>query len=279
MRRIEIKKEMVDDIIKSYNLGKNLIQVGKIFNLKNHIIKRILKENGIKIRTKKYDVDENFFEKIDTEEKSYWLGFLYADGYIRKRNNKYGNLHLKLSSKDYVHVELFKKSLKSTNIIKNLNEFYLYKGEMKSSPSTIIRINSTKLVDDLINQGCIQNKTKLMNFPNRIPDKLIRHFIRGYFDGDGSIHFSKLKRFIFYICSSSMNFLKEIEKIFTSIGVTKTNFRKANDGRNLYILTVYRINDLKRIYSYFYNDTSNKFYLNRKKEIFNNIKNYEGKYN
>ena len=56
--------------------------------------------------SRKYNFDENFFDKIDTEEKAYWLGFIYADGAIFKRT-----LSIRLSTKDIHHLEKFKKIL------------------------------------------------------------------------------------------------------------------------------------------------------------------------
>ena len=54
-----------------------------------------------------------------------------------------------------------------------------------------IHLTSDKMFNDLIKQGCIPNKSLVLTFPNKyqVPENLINHFIRGYFDGDGSINY------------------------------------------------------------------------------------------
>ena len=57
-------------------------------------LSKFLEEAGIKTTKgnhyRKYFHNVNFFEKIDTEEKAYWLGFMFADGYIIDNSNRYG---------------------------------------------------------------------------------------------------------------------------------------------------------------------------------------------
>lgn len=53
---------------------------------------KILKDNNIKIisnveKLRKYEIDENYFDIIDSEHKAYTLGFLYADGYNNEKKN------------------------------------------------------------------------------------------------------------------------------------------------------------------------------------------------
>ena len=45
---------------------------------------------------------------------------------------------------------------------------------------------SNKLVSDIEKLGVIENKTLVLTFPE-LPTELVHHFIRGYFDGDGSV--------------------------------------------------------------------------------------------
>ena len=56
----------------------------------------------------KYKFQENFFEIIDTQEKAYWLGFLFADGNVYKKRNSY---YIKLSVCDKEVVERFKQDI------------------------------------------------------------------------------------------------------------------------------------------------------------------------
>ena len=114
------------------------------------------------------------FENIDTEEKAYWLGFLYADGSVGSKENK---IELGLSEKDLKHIEKFKNFMGISNKIS-------YRPETKSYR---ISFRSEKCKMDLINKGCVPKKSLVLTFPSeeQVPKHLIRHFVRGYFDGDG----------------------------------------------------------------------------------------------
>ena len=114
------------------------------------------------------------FEIIDTEEKAYWLGFLYADGSIGSKEDK---IELGLAEKDLKHIEKFRDFMNISNKIS-------YREKTKSYRMSF---RSAKCKQDLINKGCIPKKSLILDFPNenQVPKHLIRHFIRGYFDGDG----------------------------------------------------------------------------------------------
>lgn len=181
-----------EHIINDYQNGKSLRQIAKEYHVSRNRISKILKENNIEIRysnltSKRYFCNENFFEKIDNEEKAYWLGFIYADGFITtKRKHGSQSLGITLSIKDIDHLEKFKKSINSTHKINT----YLYHGfEKEGYPATKcsrILIPSQKIVNDLKKHGVVENKTKILIFP-KIKNDLLNHFLRGYLDGDGSL--------------------------------------------------------------------------------------------
>lgn len=124
---------------------------------------------------RKYEINENFFENIDTEEKAYWLGFIYADGCVTK-DHKY--LIIELSGVDINHLKLFQSSIQSNHQIK-----------IKKNNIVRLSICNKKLVFDLIKLGCVPAKSLILQFPNeeQVPKHLLHHFIRGYFDGDGCL--------------------------------------------------------------------------------------------
>lgn len=114
------------------------------------------------------------FHTIDTEEKAYWLGFLYADGSVGSKEDK---VELGLAEKDYHHLEKFKDFIGLPNKI----------SYRESTKSYRYSFRSKSCKQDLINQGCVPKKSLILKFPTKeqVPRELIRHFIRGYFDGDG----------------------------------------------------------------------------------------------
>src|SRR5690606_11965662 len=119
---------------------------------------------------RKYNVNDDFFDLIDTEEKAYWLGFLSADGCITRGNI----LKVRLAKYDENHLSKFLKSLKSDNKI------------YRDKNSVEIQISSQKLCDDLTRIGITRNKSLTIK-PINLPTEIYRHYWRGIFDGDGSI--------------------------------------------------------------------------------------------
>lgn len=143
----------------------------------------IEKPYNTKIR---YYCNYDFFEKIDSEEKAYWLGFLYADGCIVE--NKGVNLLLAGYEKD--HLEKYKKSLESDHPIEERYDTIRDKNRPERIQHNVkVRINSLKIVKDLADKGCLPRKSLTLEFPTKeqVPNDLIHHFVRGFFDGDGSV--------------------------------------------------------------------------------------------
>ena len=189
-KEIDIDKNIQKEIIEMYS-KQNIsgIQISKKVNLSIYTIYKILKNNNIHIRNDKeknliYKVNENYFEKIDSEHKAYWLGFIYADGYITSKQ-KYGsqNFGITLSSKDRLHLMKLNIDLQSTYPIND----YCYNTSYKENTSySRLLICNQKIVNDLIIHGCFEHKTNILQAP-KIDEELIPHFIRGYLDGDGCI--------------------------------------------------------------------------------------------
>lgn len=199
---------------------------------------------------RKYTLNEEFFDELN-EKSAYWLGFLYADGYVRKR--KSSELRLKLKEDDKSHIEKFNNDLGSNSPIK-------YYSDGKSN-SCYVSINSNKLVSKLFELGCVQNKTQEIRLPN-IPNEFINHFIRGYFDGDGSIY--KVKKlpnsYKITICSNN-EFVNDIYNFFKFGSIVKY------ENYGLWIIS--KIDDIKyfRDFIYKYKET----FLERKFIIFESI--------
>ena len=127
---------------------------------------------------RKYKVNENYFENINSHEKAYILGFIYADGY-----NGEDTLELaqNIEREDVlVHI---KTALETDQEIK----YYVpNKGTLN--------IYSKKICSDLVNLGAIRNKSLVLQFPTFLPEELMCSFILGYFDGDGCVWDGKRKK-------------------------------------------------------------------------------------
>lgn len=247
-------------------------QIGRMCNVSGDTIEYWRKkfnipksENGKQVN-RKLKLDENYFKTIDTEEKAYWLGFIMADGCISRteKNGPYNRFEFNLKSEDKEHLEKFQKDLQSNYKIKEMEKIN-YKRNF-SSMICNLRINSRKLVDSLIENEIYPNKTGKEVLPKTIPQELIRHFIRGYFDGDGSLTVNKS----FRICSSSFEILNSFNKYFKSIlNIEYKIYENKSCKVPFFVIDSNNKKHNKIILDHLYKDST--IYLNRKYERYLNM--------
>lgn len=263
--RIDIDNSLV---IQRYHELKNLKKVAKSFGVSLRPIKRILEENNFKLTNRRYEVNQDYFENIDTEEKAYWLGFLYADGCVRKTKSG-SQVVLKLSSKDEEHLNKFKSNIESQHkVVYYKNYTISRKGTQSFSDNCLIRINSNKLVGDLIKQGCTPKKTFTIEKPI-INEKFYKDFIRGYYDGDGNFFYSEKTKMsvVTIVCASEnfRNFLIEVISKIPGIG-------KLHEDKEKYTIKIVNIVGIINFLDYVYQNS--KVQLDRKKEYYEKYREY-----
>lgn len=215
-----------------------------------------------------YSIDETFFEKINTEEKAYWLGFLYADGSIVERLNrnktriKSLTLEVGLSDCDRTHLEKFKIAIGFGG---NIKSKYTTINDRRIKTARLVVYN-TKMCRDLISLGCTPRKSLTLKFPSRdiVPDEYIDDFIRGYFDGDGCVfhNHNNLSYVINFV--GTREFIEGMFEIVSKkININKTKVVKKG---NAYQVAWSGYSNFVNWGSYLY-EKSNVF-LDRKKEGF-----------
>lgn len=192
------------------------------------------------------------FETIDTEEKAYWLGFLYADGCV---GNKEAKIELGLAEKDLKHIEKFRDFI-------GINNKICYR---ETSKSYRYSFRSQSCKEDLIKQGCVPKKSLILTFPTpeQVPEHLIRHFLRGYFDGDG--HFTNTEKCFEAGYIGTYDFITESLKHLPDSIVRKDLTIKnvhREDGAKSYAF--YSYSDVKNFLDFLYKDST--VYLDRKYE-------------
>jgi len=133
---------------------------------------------------RKHNFNEDFFENITTEKQAYWLGFICADGYINARGNTVG---ITLDIKDEGHLIKFLKDLDSNQLSLKYDKESFNKN-YRETDKALLRLYSRKMHSDLMKLGLTNKKsTDLKPLNLDLPEELINHFIRGYFDGDGCV--------------------------------------------------------------------------------------------
>ena len=148
---------------------------------------------------RRYQVNDHYFDKIDTEHKAYWLGFMLADGFLSNSNHSTEIFGITLKADDRYILEAFKEDLNSTYPIHEYEEYHDWgKGEIKTTVSRIL-IKSSQIFKQLSAMGFSVDKSHTAIFPwEYIPENFINHVVRGYFDGDGSLSKSGDKKWHTY---------------------------------------------------------------------------------
>ena len=226
---------------------------------------------------KKYYVNENAFSGDINEEKAYWIGFLAADGCVGKDKR----LQLKLKKGDCNHIEKFKNFLEYNGIIEHrisqLGKNIRKNGLKKYYEVSLLRVSNKNIWKDLEQYGIVNNKSLSLEFPLNIPENMLRHYIRGYIDGDGcwSSDHRKCPTVTMTIVSTK-NFLFSINEIFLKYNLVK-QFNKIKQPSKIYALAFGGNKQVKKIAEWLYCESS--IYLDRKKEylIDHNIIDNNGK--
>lgn len=234
-------------------------------------------------------INHKYFNNIDTEEKAYFLGLLYADGNISiPKDNRQITITLGLQEDDKDIVIKFCKEIAPTKNIKIHNPPSVSKNNWKKR--AVFKFSSNKIGNSLINLGCLQNKSHVgmsFNF-SKLDEKLHPHFIRGFFDGDGCLYVKKeknkytrkttniLKRNFtnklykkFILCSTSKSFLEQILKILQkNCNLTsKPQWKNKLRTEIVYFLSIEGQKDIIELQEYLYKNAT--VFMKRKFNKFN----------
>ena len=228
-----------------------------------------------------YEINHKYFEEINTENKAYLLGLLFADGCVQQpKGNRKMTLSITLQSEDRKVIDLLAKEICPNRIPKISFPPSIKNNGWKERIS--LTISSNIMCNDLINLGCKINKSlNGTDFP-AISSKLKNHFIRGYFDGNGGITVNEIKnrytrktsyiipnsfkvklRKRAYFCSTDKVFL---ENIFLELPDLLGKIQKRFQ-RSCFTYSIEHQKDIISLQSYLYKNAI--VFLNRKEKKFN----------
>jgi intein/homing endonuclease len=188
MRKTRPSVEIDEKVISLYLSGKDTYQTAEECCCSQTFVMNTLKRHNIPRRTTqsyttKYISNEKFFDIIDSEERAYVLGFLYADGnnYVKRRCHY--EISISLQARDKYILERFRELICPTITLE-----YIKRQREGWQDQYRLRINNKTISQQLEKLGCVQSKSLILTWPEWLVDiDLQRHFIRGYFDGDGSL--------------------------------------------------------------------------------------------
>lgn len=234
-KRIPLKQSLTKEILEDLYLvkGDSLEDIARQFNCTRQIIQIIMEKHGISRRKRSQarvlaikhgkferfeydDIDESFF-KSWTPAMAWVLGLIFTDGNFQNTPGR--GLRISIHSMDLEMLEKMRALLKSSREIKikpqsydkskHIYRFEFYREEMRK---------------DLASLGLTERKSLTMQFPN-VPDQFVRHFIRGCWDGDGSVYLEKERRIEANYVSGSKEFIKKLVHELFKVGISRSRTR------------------------------------------------------
>lgn len=251
--RRKIHQDTKSEIIERYKKGEDSIELSSAYDISPNTITSWLRELDLTRHRGPQSkiINEEYFDEINTEKKSYFLGLIMADGNTSIYNGQY-SLKIALEETDGYLIDEFLSEIKSTN------KTYFYELALQNNlvgRYKRVSLSSKHMVERLIELGVVPRKTGIETFPsNEIPTELQPHFWRGYFDGDGGIY-----------SIHKMNFNTGSIELMNSFLVYFGFDRKIHFNNNSY--TVYlKKEQIKTFYEKCYKESN--ISMLRKKEVF-----------
>ena len=210
--------------------------------------------------------NENFFKKWSAE-MAYVLGLTYTDGnlHIRKAKSGYEFGVLTFAQKENELVEKFLKLMECDATIR-----FRERRELDNTTAGELyyfSIGNNDIANDLIRLGITPNKSLDMQFPE-IPEEFLRHFVRGLFDGDGSVYMDYGKYVRILLLSGSYSFIETLNKKLCNSGFP---LRKIYGGyqhqKNAHYIR-YGTEHVLDFFKFIYKDVPDIMYYSRKHQIF-----------
>jgi hypothetical protein len=176
------------EMAEQYRQGMSGPQIAELHGVTDPCVYEALRACGVVVDYYR-EVNHDYFEAVDCEEKAYWLGVLAADGCVCRRDKdgtRSPTISLDLATRDREHVEWFRRCVGSTHTVYVRNPKKTKWGNSTGTAS--IQFRSKKMADDLAKLGIVPRKS-LTAEPWDGPPELMRHYWRGVVDGDGCLSF------------------------------------------------------------------------------------------
>ena len=192
------------------------VKLGIASRYRNRVYRRCKKLGYM--RRSGVEFNQEYFD-IWSHNMAYILGLIASDGNVFYKPGKNYDLTIRLSCKD----------------TKILEEIRIEIGMEKPLAMDVgvaacrLSLSSEYLIKRLMGLGIVPNKTKILgDIP--VPDEFLSSFVRGYFDGDGSIHFIDREKSPYLSVrafSASRDILdgmkKRIERVYGGVPKVKKN--------------------------------------------------------
>lgn len=235
------EKEIENKICQQYQEeGQTITFLARYYHCRDEAIRAVLIKNNIQIKKKGLSknrlLKEDFFDTIDTEEKAYFLGLMFADGNVALDSKRSPMISLQLKISD---IEI----LQQLRTILNMHSNLIY-DKRKNKESAILSFRNSHMADSLAKYGIIPQKTYKTKHLPEVPKEFLRHFLRGLLDGDGSIYKERhSNKYRIDYCSYHQSICEEFRNLCNNF-LTKKNTVKINNYGTAYHI---RFNDQKSV--------------------------------
>lgn len=261
------REKMAVELYEKYGI---MSHVEKELHMDFRTLKKILIKNNIHINSngdlhRKYEVNEHYFDSIDTNNKAYILGLLCSDGTVNKKSSV---VALSLQEGDKYILEKINEEIESDRPlsfvnIKSKNPNYLNQ--------YCLTVNNRYMHDVLVNYGLVPNKSLYGGFPSGIPEEYYSKFFLGIMDGDGTINRNPKDRRCSFLgteafCVEAKNIIERILGIHCSIMYSHGEKGKDRPTR---VLRIAGRHQVKKFLDWLYTDA--EMYLTRKYEIYKDL--------
>lgn len=264
--KVVVSDEDERKIIETYRNGATVRDVAKLFDIGEKRASDILKKHNVNIlmsceRQSKYSLNEKYFDCIDTQDKAYLIGLLYADGC-----NCNNNISICLQERDKDILEKMNSAIGSDRPLRFI-DYSNRDGNCQNQ--YCLSITNKYMSQQLSFLGMIRNKSLVLEFPMWLRKDLYSHFLRGYFDGDGSVsknyHNAKLS------IVSTENFCKTVQDILrNNIDInTSIYLCHKNTSTTTRTLQISGRKQIRKFLDYIYQDAN--LYLQRKYDIYESL--------
>jgi len=275
--KITLTKE---EIVLKYKELKSIRRLASYLHISQLRMEKYFRDNHLERNSKrKYTLNDMFFSN-DTPESFYLAGFIAADGNIYdnidSKNKQHNELSISLKAGDILHLEKIKTIIGSDHklykrLIKNSKRNVKYKDTVTYNLS----IWAPQFINDLRRFNIGHRKSLTYDVPNWLMDhKLVSHFLRGYFDGDGSIVLDKLAlhaktRQARLHIRGTKDFLHNFHSILYTNCNLKTQHKKISKDSGTGSLQYTGNPNICKIMNYLYDNAT--IYLDRKRARYQEI--------
>ncbi len=261
-KNIKITNKILNDtqdkeLCELYLSGFSIRKIAVKLNISTKVVSNTIHRNKINPRYSKYKLDDHFFDKIDSWEKAYILGLIYADGYLSKGSSTF---NLGFVEKDKYILDKINECIRSDRNL-SFNE-----GEGNNQNFYRLSITNKNFHKALVSHGATPKKAFTISFP-KIDKNLIPAFILGYFDGDGYFTIDKRKRSTGYlgICSNK-KFCQEVQKVLLQYDIKSNIYIHSTRNQESAELRIGKTEELYKLFDLLY--TNAKMFFIRKYDKF-----------